>query len=103
VVHSVADRQGLGDASGATPVGQVGRADNQDALSETAEFEFFAEIAEDERLMVTPGALNAFAATGENPMNYIARHMNLDPSSLGAEDQLENLRAVRDVICSPIR
>ena len=45
--------------------------------------------------MATPGALNAFAATGENPINYIVRHMNLDPGSLGAEDQLHNLRAVR--------
>jgi hypothetical protein len=35
--------------------------------------------------MATPGALNAFAATGENPINYIVRHMNLDPGSLGAE------------------
>jgi hypothetical protein len=41
-----------------------------------------------------PGALNAFAATGENPINYIVRHMNLDPGLLGAEDQLQNLRAV---------
>ena len=48
------------------------------------------------RLGATPGALNAFAATGENPINYIVRHMNLDPGALGAEDQLHNLRAVRD-------
>ncbi len=46
--------------------------------------------------MATPGALNAFAATGENPMSYIVRHMNLDPGSLGVEDQLQNLRAVRE-------
>ena len=46
--------------------------------------------------MATPGALNAFTATGENPINYIVRHMNLDPGSLGAEDQLQNLRAVRE-------
>jgi hypothetical protein len=37
-----------------------------------------------------------FAATGENPTNYIVRHMNLDPGTLGAEDQLQNLRAVRE-------
>ena len=48
------------------------------------------------RLMATPGALNAFAATGENPINYIVRHVSLDPGSLGAEDQLANLRAVPD-------
>jgi len=47
------------------------------------------------RLVATPGTLNAFAATGENPINYIVRHMNLDPGSLGAEDQMRNLRAVR--------
>jgi hypothetical protein len=45
--------------------------------------------------MATPGALNAFAATGETPINYIVRHMNLDPGALGADDQLQNLRAVR--------
>jgi hypothetical protein len=46
--------------------------------------------------MVTPRALNAFAATGENPINYIVRHMNLDQGALGADDQLQNLRAVRE-------
>jgi hypothetical protein len=46
--------------------------------------------------MATPGALNAFAATGEDPINDIVRHMNLDPGLLGAEDQLANLRAVRE-------
>jgi hypothetical protein len=46
--------------------------------------------------MVTPGALNAFAATGENPINYIVRHMKLDPGALGADDQLQNQRAVRE-------
>jgi hypothetical protein len=35
------------------------------------------------RLMATPGALNAFAATGENPVNYIVRHMNPDPARSG--------------------
>jgi len=47
--------------------------------------------------MATPGALNAFAATGENPINYIVRHMNLDPGSLGADDQLANLSWARSV------
>ena len=37
-----------------------------------------------------------FAATGENPINYIVRHMNLDLGALGAEDQLQDLRAVRE-------
>ena len=46
--------------------------------------------------MATPGALNAFEATGENPINYIVRHMNLDPGALGADDQRQNLRAVRE-------
>jgi hypothetical protein len=36
------------------------------------------------------------AATGENAINYIVRPMNLDPGSRGAEDQLHNLRAVRE-------
>jgi hypothetical protein len=28
--------------------------------------------------------------------HYIVRHMNLDPGSLGADDQLQNVRAVRE-------
>lgn len=47
-------------------------------------------------IVATRGALNAFAATGENPINYIVRHRDLDPGSLGADDQLQNLRAVRE-------
>src|SRR5262249_2924560 len=31
----------------------------------------------------------------ENPIDYIVRHMNLDPGALGAADQLRNLRVVR--------
>jgi hypothetical protein len=46
--------------------------------------------------MTTPGALNAFATTGENPINYVVRHMNLDQGSLGADDQLQNPRAMRE-------
>ena len=46
--------------------------------------------------MATPGALSAFAATGENPINYVVRHMNLDPGALGTDDQLQNLRAIRE-------
>ena len=46
--------------------------------------------------MATSGALNAFAATGEDPIKYIVRHMKLDPGALGADDQLQNLRAVRE-------
>ena len=46
--------------------------------------------------MPTAGALNAFAATDEHPLHFIVRHMNLDPGTLGADDQLQNLRAVRD-------
>jgi hypothetical protein len=34
--------------------------------------------------MATPGALRAFAATGENPINNIERGLNLDPGSRGA-------------------
>ena len=28
--------------------------------------------------------------------DHVVRHMNLDPGSLGADDQLQNLRAVRE-------
>jgi hypothetical protein len=46
--------------------------------------------------VATPGALNAFAAAGENAINCIVRHVNLDPGALGADDQLQNLWAVRE-------
>ena len=48
------------------------------------------------RLIATPGALRAFDATGENPIWFIARHMKLDPGDLSADDQVANLRAVRE-------
>ena len=37
------------------------------------------------RVIATPGALNAFAATGEKPIYCIVRHMNLDSGSLGVD------------------
>src|SRR5262245_50704602 len=40
--------------------------------------------------------LSAFAATGENSINFIAPHMNLDLGTFGPEGQVANLRAVRD-------
>ena len=40
--------------------------------------------------------LSAFAATGENYINFIAPHMNLDLGEFGTEGQVANLRAVRD-------
>ena len=46
--------------------------------------------------MATPGGSERFRATGENPINYIVRHMNLDPGVLAAEDQLANLQAGRE-------
>jgi hypothetical protein len=46
--------------------------------------------------MATPGAIDALARTGEHPLHFIVRHMSLDPGSLGSEDQLQNLRAVRE-------
>jgi hypothetical protein len=48
------------------------------------------------RLVATPGALRAFAATGENPIHYVVRHITLDPGLLDAHDQLANLRAARE-------
>jgi hypothetical protein len=46
------------------------------------------------RLLGTPGALSAFARTGENPITYVLRHWRLDPGVLSAEDQQANHRAV---------
>jgi hypothetical protein len=46
------------------------------------------------RLVGTPGALRAFAQTGENPITYVLRHWGLDPGVLSAEDQQANRRAV---------
>jgi hypothetical protein len=48
------------------------------------------------RLVATPGAIGALARTGEHPLHFIVRHMNLDPGVLGADDQPQNLRAVRE-------
>ena len=46
--------------------------------------------------MATRRALNAFTATGENPINYIVRHMNLDPGRLELTTSCRTWRAVRE-------
>lgn len=47
------------------------------------------------RLVGTPGAMRAFARTGENPIHYVVRHRTLDPGLLNTEDQLANRNAVQ--------
>lgn len=48
------------------------------------------------RLVATPGALAAFAATGETPLAYVQRHAAGDWGSVGADDWAANGQALRD-------
>jgi len=42
------------------------------------------------KLVATPGALDAFARTGEMPLPFLARHSNRDWGELDEEDKIEN-------------
>ena len=46
------------------------------------------------RLLSTPGALDAFTASGDEPLPYLARHAAGDWGDLGDEDKALNDRAV---------
>jgi hypothetical protein len=48
------------------------------------------------RIVATRGGREALRRTEENPFFYVERHVTLDPGSLGAEDEMQNLRAVRE-------
>ena len=46
------------------------------------------------RLLSTPGALRAFTEAGENPADYLSRHVAGDWGDLEAEDKAENEFAI---------
>jgi len=48
------------------------------------------------QVVATPGALEALEATGQSPMEFIQRHVVLDPGELDEEDQQTNEEAVAD-------
>jgi hypothetical protein len=48
------------------------------------------------RILATPGALVAFEASGEEPLAFLLRHINLDPGDLSPEDIQENQRSVEN-------
>ena len=46
------------------------------------------------QVVATPGALEALQVTGQTPMEFIQRHVVLDPGELDEEDQQTNEEAV---------
>ena len=48
------------------------------------------------RIVATPGALEAFRASGDDPLAYLARHLAGDWGDLSAGDKQENELSVRE-------
>ncbi len=46
------------------------------------------------QIVATPGALAAFEASGDDPLAFLLRHVNLDPGDLSPEDIEEIQRSV---------
>lgn len=46
--------------------------------------------------MITPGCLQAFEASGDEPLAFLLKHVNLDPGDLSPEDIQENQRSVEN-------
>lgn len=46
------------------------------------------------QVVATPGALDALEATDQSPIEFIQRHVVLDPGELNEEDQQANADAV---------
>jgi len=46
------------------------------------------------QIVATPGALGALESTGQTPMEFLQRHVVLDPGELDEEDQQANEEAV---------
>lgn len=47
-------------------------------------------------VVATPGALEAFRASGDDPLAYMARHLSGDWGDLDEHDRLENELSVRE-------
>lgn len=45
-------------------------------------------------LYMTPGAVEAFKASGDDPLAFVVKHIALDPGDLSPEDIAENLLSV---------
>ncbi len=48
------------------------------------------------QIVATPGALAAFEVSGDDPLAFLFRHINLDPGDLSPEDIQENQRSVEN-------
>jgi hypothetical protein len=48
------------------------------------------------RLVATPGALQAFEASGDSPLLFLVRHQHGDWGDLADEDKRRNEEALRD-------
>jgi hypothetical protein len=48
------------------------------------------------RILATPGALAAFESSGDQPLDFLLKHVNLDPGNLSPEDVQENQRSVEN-------
>jgi hypothetical protein len=44
----------------------------------------------------TPGVLEAFKASGDDPLAFLVKHLALDPGDLSAEDIAENELSLRE-------
>jgi hypothetical protein len=48
------------------------------------------------QIVATPGALEAFESSGDQPLDFLLKHVNLDPGDLSPEDIQENQRSVEN-------
>ena len=48
------------------------------------------------QVVATPGALEALELTKQTPIEFLQRHVALEPGELGEEDQHTNVEAVAD-------
>ena len=48
------------------------------------------------QIVATPGALAAFESSGDQPLDFLLKHVNLDPGDLSPEDVQENQRSVEN-------
>jgi hypothetical protein len=48
------------------------------------------------QIVATPGALEEFRASGEDPLTYLVRHLNGDWGDLSADDVRENELSLRE-------
>ena len=54
------------------------------------------------QIVATPGALEAFRASGEDPLTYLVRHLNGDWGDLSADDVRENELSLETRLANPL-